>query len=281
MQALNVQVDARTENWHAGVSLDPDSAYVIEPSAADRYTLTNGATYNDFHGWGEMDGHEIGIPKNPIRLGGLTVLVWRHQPGGQPPIAQILDFPPGINRAYARIGTNGGSMSFVIADKAGTYADNSGICNVTVTKGDEGGPMGLLLETTGEYGWSHKGHDSWGDNWGVNACNEALEQIRGRIREMVNLRELETFSNSNLKNSLGIDGAVAKDSASLKIATSYDKSDQEQVHWVNENNFLVDVANVRIKPGTGWTDTSQDWQGRRKWEASATMQYDLRIYGRK
>jgi hypothetical protein len=42
MQAVNVQVDARTENWHAGVDLDPDSTYIIEPSG-DRYTFTNGA----------------------------------------------------------------------------------------------------------------------------------------------------------------------------------------------------------------------------------------------
>ena len=133
MQAVNVQVDARTENWHAGVDLDPDSTYIIEPSAGDRYTLTNGAFYNDFHGWGEMDGHEIGIPKNPIRLGGLTVLVTRHQSEGY----EILDVPPGTDRASVRIGAHGGSMAFVVADKAGTYADNSGICNVTVRKADK------------------------------------------------------------------------------------------------------------------------------------------------
>lgn len=63
MQAVNVQVDARTENWHAGVELDPNSTYIIEPSAGDRYTLNNGVTYDDFHGWGEMNGWEIGIPK--------------------------------------------------------------------------------------------------------------------------------------------------------------------------------------------------------------------------
>ncbi|MFZ1599603.1 MAG: hypothetical protein WAW26_27445 [Anaerolineae bacterium] len=43
MQAVNVQVDARLENWHASVGLNPDPAYVIEPAAADRYAFTNGA----------------------------------------------------------------------------------------------------------------------------------------------------------------------------------------------------------------------------------------------
>ena len=130
MQAVNVQVDARTENWHAGVELDPDSTYIIEPSG-DRYTLNNRSSdTTDFHGWGEMDGWEIGIPKNPIRLGGLTVLVTRHQSEGY----EILDFPPGADRASVRIGAHGGSVAFIVADKAGSYADNSGICNVTVSK---------------------------------------------------------------------------------------------------------------------------------------------------
>jgi hypothetical protein len=137
-----------------------------------------------------------------------------------------------------------------------------------------------LLETTGEYGWSHEGHASWGGNWGVNACNEALGQISGHIREMANLRELETFSNSSLKDDLGLNGVVAEDSASLMLTTSVDKNNQEQVHWVNQNNFIVIVQNVRIKPGTDWSDTSQNWKGERTWKASATMQYDLRIWGR-
>lgn len=132
MQAVNVQVDAGTGNWHAGVDLDPNSTYIIEPSG-DRYTLNNRSSdTTDFHGWGEMDGYEIGIPKNPIRLGGLTVLV--HHPSGD---YQILDFPPGIDRASVRIGAQGGKISFVIADKAGAYVDNSGICNVTVRKADK------------------------------------------------------------------------------------------------------------------------------------------------
>lgn len=85
--------------------------------------------------------------------------------------------------------------------------------------------MELLLETTGEFGWSHKGHDSWGDNWGVKACNEALGQISGRIREMANLRELETFSQSSLKDDLALNGVVAKDDRVVEV---YYQRRQEQ-----------------------------------------------------
>lgn len=274
MQAVNVQVDAGTGNWHAGVDLDPNSTYIIEPSG-DRYTLNNRSSdTTDFHGWGEMDGYEIGIPKNPIRLGGLTVLV--HHPSGD---YQILDFPPGIDRASVRIGAQGGKISFVIADKAGAYVDNSGICNVTVT-GRARGSMELLLETTGEYGWSHKGHAPW-DDWQVNACNEALGQISGHIRAMANLKELETFSHSSLKDGLELNGVVAEDNASLKLFSNVDENNEEQVRWVNQNNFIVIVENVRIKPGTDWSRYERNqWTGERTFEASATVQYDLRIWGR-
>ncbi|MGB3218653.1 MAG: hypothetical protein WBD79_14740, partial [Anaerolineae bacterium] len=252
MQAVNVQVDARAEHWHAEVGLDPDSTYIIEPSG-DRYTLNNRSSdTTDFHGWGEMDGNEIGIPKNLIRLGGLTVLV-RHPSGDY----QILDFPPGRDRASVRIGAQGGKMYFVIADKAGCYPDNSGICNVTVSKRDRGDPIELLCQKSGEQSWYHKGHARW-DNWEVAACNEALDQIRGRVNQSMNLRQLETFTNSNLRDSLGVGLDVSDDSVSFKLATSEDRNNQAYVSWVNANNFLVEVANVRIKPGSAWSRLQQN-----------------------
>lgn len=131
MNATHVEVDARQAGWHAAVALDPDSVYIIFPSGSDKYTYNNGASHTDFHGRGEMTGAELGIPKKRIRLGGLVALVWHNQPAGKPK-PQIFDFPPGRYLEYVRTGSQGGSLQFVIADKAGTYADNSGTCGVDV-----------------------------------------------------------------------------------------------------------------------------------------------------
>lgn len=140
--------------------------------------------------------------------------------------------------------------------------------------------MKLLLETTGEYGWSHEGHSSWGDDWHRMACNEALEQIRTRIASMVNLKELETFTNQDLKNNLNVEGAFSKDSSSFKIGSAHDKSKEEKQRWLNENNFLIDVSDVSVKPNTDWTKTEKNWKGERTWKASATLLYRVRIFGK-
>ena len=71
-----------------------------------------------------------------------------------------------------------------------------------------------------------------------------------------------------------------KASNTIKIGTSQDKRKADKTIWVNENNFLIDVKNVRIKPGTDWTKSSKNWKGENSWEASATMLYDLRIFGK-
>lgn len=140
--------------------------------------------------------------------------------------------------------------------------------------------MELLLDVTSTYGWSHKGHSSWGGNWGVRAVNEATEEIRNTVARMVNLKQLETFTQKDLKSSLDVAGAKGKDSASIKIGWAQSKSSTEQMNWINQNNFLIDVRDVSIIPGTSWTKTKKDpWTGKGKWEASARMQYRLLIWG--
>jgi hypothetical protein len=142
--------------------------------------------------------------------------------------------------------------------------------------------MKLLLEITGEYGWTHSGVESWGGKWHVKACTVALEEIRKRLASMVNLKELETFSKQDIKSSLNIEGAKGKDSTSLKIGSGHDKSDEEREHVVNENNFLIDVSDVNIKPNTDYSKGKDERStgGVRSWNASATMQYRVRIFGK-
>ena len=140
--------------------------------------------------------------------------------------------------------------------------------------------MKLLHEGTFEYGWGHSGVSSWGSNWHVRACNEALEKIRRAVAKMVNLKELETFVKKDLKGSAGFEGSSGEDSSSIKISASGDKSTEERERWVNQNNYLIDIKNVRIKPGSDWTQSEKNWKGERTWKASATMFCDLQIYGK-
>jgi hypothetical protein len=54
-----------------------------------------------------------------------------------------------------------------------------------------------------------------------------------------------------------------------------------QSRWINGNNFLIKVGNVRVKPGSAYTKTRDEgpFGGGRSWEASATMVYDYEIWG--
>ena len=126
----HVAVDVANSSWNSGFSLEPNTSWLIVPSATSTYTLNGGATNDTFHGSSWMDGNEIGIPAQ-VRLGGLAVLVWHHQSDGNP-IPQIITFPPSQSFAEVAVGPNGGSMFFIIADKAATYGDNHGVCEVDI-----------------------------------------------------------------------------------------------------------------------------------------------------
>ena len=141
--------------------------------------------------------------------------------------------------------------------------------------------MKQLYEGTFEYGWSHKGVKGWGANWHRHARNIALEQIRKKIATMVNLKELETLAKKDLKQSLIGKGSKGKTGDSISISLSKDKSKEDQVRWLNENNYLIDIKNVQIIAGTDYTKSTDERPLRgRTFMASATMQVDLRIYGK-
>jgi hypothetical protein len=127
---MQVSIDSKLSGWNSGFGLDSNVTYQIRPSAATQYTINGGATQADFHGEGDMDGNELGIPAQ-VRVGGLAVLVWHHRSGGAA-TPQIITFPPGKDFDSVTIGPDGGSMHFVITDRAGTYGDNSGSCNVEI-----------------------------------------------------------------------------------------------------------------------------------------------------
>ena len=137
--------------------------------------------------------------------------------------------------------------------------------------------MKLLLDKPFTYRWAYRGGQSWGANWKRKAVNNATEQIRTSIAKMVNLKQLEVFTKSDLKSLLDVSATKGKDSALVKIGWAEDKSTTEQVNWVNQNNLLIDVRDVEIVPGTEWIH--KNWLGSHTWKVSATMQYSLRIYG--
>jgi hypothetical protein len=128
----HVKVDSKNPNWHAGFGVDANKRYRIVPSPTDKWTLNNGVTYDHFYGSGGMNGGDIGIPANPISLGGLNVLVWHHQPDGQPALPEIVSFFPGMTFVNVSVGDHGGSMHFIIGDIANARGDNSGLCGVDV-----------------------------------------------------------------------------------------------------------------------------------------------------
>ena len=127
------RVDAAIPNWQDGRPLAANHNYRVIPRSSDRWTFDRGRTFVDFHGsGGRMNGSEIGIPKDNLPIGGLVCLVWHHQADGSA-WPQIIDFPAGSHAAEFSIGAHGGSIHFVIADRANTYADNFGDCVVALT----------------------------------------------------------------------------------------------------------------------------------------------------
>eukprot|EP00921_Rhytidocystis_pertsovi_P017919 GHVQ01028143.1.p1 GENE.GHVQ01028143.1~~GHVQ01028143.1.p1 ORF type:complete len:278 (-),score=11.21 GHVQ01028143.1:366-1199(-) len=139
----------------------------------------------------------------------------------------------------------------------------------------------LLYRGTSEFGWSHSGVQGWGSSWGRRARNEALGQIQRRIASMVNLGELNTFTKRDNNQAIKSAGKGTYGYGEGKLAWASSKSSVDQQRWVNRNNFLIDVSNVRIKPGTDYSKTRGGSfpSFKRSWHASATMIYNYAIYG--
>jgi hypothetical protein len=133
-------IDADNDGWHGYINLSglENGNYRLTPSAESRWSLNNGNTLSDFHGHDvEMDGPDIGIPKLKLRVGALVMLVRSTDLFGGV-IDTIVDFPPGTDHWDFRIAgglepTDPFALYFVIADHAGTYSDNSGVCRVDLS----------------------------------------------------------------------------------------------------------------------------------------------------
>lgn len=133
-------IDASDDGWHGYIDLSglEKGDYRVTPSQESRWSLNNGETISDFHGHDStMDGRDIGIPKLSIRIGALVMLVRSTDLFGRV-VDEIVDFPPGTDSWDFRITraplepTDPFALYFVIADRPGTYADNSGVCRVEV-----------------------------------------------------------------------------------------------------------------------------------------------------
>ena len=138
----------------------------------------------------------------------------------------------------------------------------------------------ILYEGTAEYGWSHSGSQSWGGNWTANARNIVISKIRKEIGSMVNLRQLDSYVGKNVSRSITGAGRGTYGYGEGSLSYVGGKSSVQKQRWLNGNNYLIDVANVRLKPGTAYSKTKGDfWGNSKSWDASATFLYDYRVYG--
>jgi hypothetical protein len=145
----------------------------------------------------------------------------------------------------------------------------------------------LLLEENGlEYGWDYDGNKSWGGKWQRRAVSQANNEIRNAIADMANLEQFERFTEVDIQRKLETQGkgnySQAKAEGGHELGVKYDDGKKKtNKEWRKyRNNFIVVVDNVRIKPGTAWSKTEKNWKQERSWEASATVLYDVRIYGK-
>jgi len=138
--SLFALVPANSTAWGGKLDLTslPVGKYQIVPSPVSRWSLANGTLVTDFHGLDRtMSGWEIGIPKNPIRIGGVIALLqWVTHLGGIEQY-EVIDFPPGSDKYEFTVESYGGSriyyqVQFVIADLAHAYNDNHGICRIDI-----------------------------------------------------------------------------------------------------------------------------------------------------
>lgn len=147
-------VDSNEDSWQSAMGLEANSAYVIVPDPSSRWTINrNNAHRMTYEG---IDTRTTETPVGPfnLRLGSLTVLAWHHQPNGNHS-AEVFCFEKGQQNALIRIGSHGGSLHFICADKRGTYGDNSGVCKVKVEKDDgHGGRIRVALPITAKRGSS-------------------------------------------------------------------------------------------------------------------------------
>jgi hypothetical protein len=127
------RVRADVATWQDSCPLLPNKVSRVAPRLTDRWTINNGVTHNDIHGDGSMDGNTIGIPSNPIPVGGLIALVYWNAADGTPQPHQVLYFGPGVNVLDVAGGPYGGSIVFMISDMRGSYQDNFGDCVIAVT----------------------------------------------------------------------------------------------------------------------------------------------------
>ncbi|MEO1529799.1 MAG: hypothetical protein AAFX06_30675, partial [Planctomycetota bacterium] len=125
-------VEATTPEWNSPFTLEPNSKYVVIPDqdATIKYSSEKSAI-SSVSGISSIDGAQLGIPKSDLRLAGLAVLVWDHEPdGNHRPV--IVDFPRGKASHVFSVGPYGGSMHFVVVDTF--HGDNSGEIPVGVYK---------------------------------------------------------------------------------------------------------------------------------------------------
>lgn len=116
-----------------GFLLPGPEIYVVVPSPDSRWNLGGGENAPrdlDFHGNGEFDGTTIGVPLNPMRLGGLAgILVDTNFPY---PVLDRFQFEPGRTRHLLNVPAQGAKIKFIIGDLSGAYSDNAGSCDVWV-----------------------------------------------------------------------------------------------------------------------------------------------------
>lgn len=123
------KIDSNIQGWHGDIDLEP-GIYVVLPALDSRWAISGGASgVHDygFQGNGEFDGTTIGVPLNPMRLGGLAGVLWVAGSG-----VEVFQFPKDKNQHVLAVPPQGGKLQFIIGDLAGCYSDNHGECIVSV-----------------------------------------------------------------------------------------------------------------------------------------------------
>lgn len=127
------EVNSATPDWHAEADFGPGKYFVV-PDPRSRWAISGGEGgphNNDFHGGGEFNGLTLGIPLNPMRLGGLAAALFVN---GSP--SDVFQFPPGKNEHVLNVPAPGGDLYFIVGDLNGTYSDNHGVCRVGIFRAE-------------------------------------------------------------------------------------------------------------------------------------------------
>lgn len=155
------------------------------------------------------------------------------------------------------------------------------VLTMTLVSASQAQAQRLIYRGTSEMGWSRKTIAPMSTQEAVNLADA---QIRSRINKMVNISQYQSFLGTNAMRKIDVGGSFSAAITTGSVSFSETSSRKHAEQWVaNGNNWLILIENVRIKRGTWTSKTSIGGSfsnyGKRSSNATATMQFDYRVYG--